>query len=47
MERITEKKLEAVVERLNRATDSPLASWTKTDTGLKANLGNYRLDYAC
>lgn len=46
MERITEKQLEAVVERLNRATDSPLASWTKTGAGIKANLGNYHLDYA-
>lgn len=46
MERITEKQLEAVVGRLNRATDSPLASWTKTSSGTKANLGNYHLDYA-
>lgn len=46
MERITEKQLEAVVERLNRLTQSPLASWTKTDKGHKANIGNYHLDYA-
>ena len=46
MERITEKQLEAVVERLNRATKSPLSSWTKTDAGIKANLGNYHLDFA-
>lgn len=46
MERITEKQLEAVVERVNRATESPLASWTKTATGTKANLGNYHLEYA-
>lgn len=46
MERITEKQLEAVVERLNRITNSPLDSWTKTEKGHKANIGNYHLDYA-
>jgi len=46
MDRITDKQLEAVVEQLNRATNSPLASWTKTPTGTKANIGNYHLDYA-
>lgn len=46
MERITEKQLNAVVERLNRITHSPLASWTKTDKGPTANIGNYHLDYA-
>ena len=46
MERITEKQLECIVERLNRVTNSPLASWTITDKGNKANIGNYHLDYA-
>lgn len=46
MERITEKQLEAVVERLNRLTHSPLASWIKSDEGHRANIGNYHLDYA-
>ena len=46
MDRITDTQLAAVVERLNRATNSPVASWTKTPTGNKANLGNYHLDYA-
>ena len=47
MERITEKQLEAVVERINRMTGSPLASYTKqADGSLKANIGNYHLDYA-
>ena len=45
MERITEKQLEAVVERVNRLTKSPLTSWTKTEKGVTANIGNYHLDY--
>lgn len=46
MERITEKQLQAVIDRLNRTTNSPIASYTKTEQGLKANVGNYHLDYA-
>ena len=46
MERITAKQLDAVVERLNRLTNSPTESWTKTNKGCKANIGNYHLDYA-
>lgn len=47
MNTITKHDLEAVVERINRATNSPLDSYTKTDTGhYKANPGNYHLNWA-
>lgn len=46
MERITEKQLQAVIDRLNRTTNSPIASYTETDKGYKTNVGNYHLDYS-
>ena len=47
MERITEKQLQAVVDRMNAVTDSPAASYTKNGRGkLKANVGNYHLEFA-
>lgn len=47
MERITEKQLQAVVDRINRETGSPLESWTRGEDGkLRANIGNYHLDCA-
>ena len=47
MERITQTQLEAIVERINRATNSPFESWTKDASGkFTANIGNYHLDYA-
>ena len=47
MERITESQLNAIVERINRTTNSPMESWTKQGDGtFKANIGNYHLDYA-
>jgi hypothetical protein len=46
MERITQKQLEYLVERINEATNSPKASYTKTEKGHIANIGNYHLDYA-
>ena len=46
MTRITNKDLEAVVARINRATDSPDTSWTRTDAGMKANIGNYHISGA-
>ncbi|MHC4271996.1 MAG: hypothetical protein ACYST2_06760 [Planctomycetota bacterium] len=47
-ERITQKDLEYLVDRINEATDSPKACYTKVaETGpMKANIGNYHLDYA-
>jgi hypothetical protein len=47
MERITHKQLQAVVDRINRETGSPLESWTRDPDGhLQANIGNYHLDSA-
>ena len=47
MERITQKQLQAVVDRINRMTGSPLESWTRQPDGtIKANIGNYHLSGA-
>ena len=47
MERITQKDLEYLVERINKITNSPAEPWTRTkDNGFKANAHNYHLDYA-
>ncbi len=47
MRRITDKDLQAVVDRINRTTSSPLTSYTKgTDGHLKANGGNYHISGA-
>jgi len=43
----TKRELETVVERLNRITNSPLATYTKRDDGkFTANIGNYHLSGA-
>ena len=42
MNRITEKQLQAVVDRLNRITGSPLVPYV----GRKAQIGNYHLSHA-
>jgi hypothetical protein len=45
--RITQKDLEAVVNRINAVTKSPPTSYTKTKDGkYKANIGNYHLSGA-
>lgn len=41
--RMTMKGLEAKVTRLNTILNRPLTAWTKTEQGLKANIGNYHL----
>jgi len=47
MQRITEKQLQAVVDRINRETNSPMASYTRTEAGRSvANVGNYHLYFA-
>lgn len=47
MQRITDKDLKAVVERINLITGMPLEAYTKDKNGkLKANVGNYHLSYA-
>jgi hypothetical protein len=44
--RTTLAQLEKLVEYLNKLTNSPMASYTKTETGYNANIGNYHLDGA-
>jgi hypothetical protein len=45
--RTSRKRLESLVERINRITDSPLASWTKGNDGkLTSNIGNFRISGA-
>lgn len=46
MQRVTEKQLEAVVERINTMTGSPLTGYTKIGAGYRANIGNYHLYHA-
>ena len=47
MERITDKHLQAAVDRLNRITNSPITPYTKDEHGkINANIGNYHLYYA-
>lgn len=47
MSRITQKDLECLVERINKATGSPVATCTKqTNKQYVWNIGNYHLDYA-
>lgn len=46
-DRITQKDLEYLVERINEATNSPQQQYTKSDERpMKSNIGNYHLDYA-
>jgi hypothetical protein len=47
MERITDRHLQAAVDRLNRITKSPMTTWTE-HLGLPytANAGNYHIDNA-
>ena len=44
--RTTIKELEALCERINTATGSPEASYTRKDGKLRANVGNYHIDQA-
>ena len=51
MRRITEKQLEAVVQRINTMTGNPLHSWeqvTESSGRVRnvAQIGNYHLDWA-
>ena len=50
--RITQKDLEILTDRINKATDSPMAPYRrngdegKRKAGFTANIGNYHLSYA-
>lgn len=43
---ITLKNLQAVVDRINTTTGSPVEQYTKVDGKLLANIGNYHLSGA-
>ena len=46
-ERITKKRLEAIVNRINEMTKSPIEPYTKLKSGkFRANIGCYHLSYA-
>lgn len=44
--RITIANLEAVVDRINRATGSPSSPWRREGDRNRANIGNYHLSHA-
>ncbi len=44
--RITDKQLESLVAEINRLTNSPMTPWTRTESGMRANIGNYHLSGA-
>ena len=44
--RVTQKDLENVVDRINRITGNNIATHTRDKSGIRSNVGNYHLDYA-
>lgn len=44
--RTTQKDLQAVVDRINRITNSPLIPWKRENNRNVAQIGNYHLDGA-
>ncbi len=46
MNRITEKNLQAVVDRINRITESPITPYVRQDGKCIAQIGNYHLSGA-
>ncbi len=52
MDRITQRDLGILVDRINTITKSPMTSWTRNGEkgdrkiGFTANVGNYHLSYA-
>lgn len=46
MNRITEKHLQSIVDRLNRITNSPAESYSRIDGRNVGNIGNYHLSHA-
>lgn len=46
MNRITNKDLEAVCQRINEITGSPIESYVRTDGKCLAQIGNYHIDGA-
>ena len=46
MDRITDKHLQAVVDRINRLTNSPAKPYENIDGKFTAQIGNYHLSHA-
>ena len=46
MNRITEGMIQKRIDYLNKVTDSPETSYTKTELGMSANIGNFHLSGA-
>ena len=47
MERITKQQLQRTVDRINKIAGQPEDPWTRGEDGkLRANIGNYHLDWA-
>ncbi len=47
MNRVTDKDLQNIVDRINRMTDNPLAPYIKGEDGhLHAQVGNFHLSHA-
>jgi len=46
MNRVTDSQLQNLVNRLNNLTNNPVDSYTKTETGCRANIGNFHLSHA-
>jgi len=47
MDRITNKQLEILADRMNEVTGSPKEAWTRAKDGtLKANIGNFHISRA-
>lgn len=45
--RITDRDLKSVVDRINRATNSPTEPYTKDEAGrMRAQIGNYHISHA-
>lgn len=44
--RINKRDIEALVHRINKATDSPQDTYTRKGEKLVANIGNYHLSWA-
>jgi len=46
MDRINQKDLEILADRINEVTKSPKDPWTRANGKTKANIGNYHIDGA-
>lgn len=48
MERITDKHLEVLAERINEVTKNPVTPWTQYKNGrIRSNVGNYHISRQC